>query len=199
MNRTLVTGVNLGGVLLIGFGMFGMPWVSLDGLLAFLTGPMGEQVMDLLGEYVPDTQIVLNIISAIRGPTGWQLATEIPTVTGFLKFLLFAPPLLILVALAALGIGLSAGPQAAVLPGLIQGAGGVIVAVILFLFAGSVRVLGLDPGIFGLFFSAAGVTIDLGFYLSILGLLLLGAGGFLIPQMETPNNRRSPTRRPNRR
>jgi hypothetical protein len=179
MDRGLVIGTNVFGMLFMGVGFFALPWLSLGSLPDMLRSGVGMLEVE-------QVDLLINIVDTVRAPTGWQMATEVPTIGGFLQIVLFVIPLLIPLAGVTLFLALNSAPQAAVLPALIQGAGALLLGILLFLFSGTIRVLGLDPGIFGVPFSLAGVAVGMGFWMCIIGLLVLGAGGFMIPQMEKP-------------
>jgi hypothetical protein len=80
------------GVLLAILGIFMMSWVTTGVLTDFLNGPLGDGLTSLLEtqdvNVIPYLQELLN---SIHGPSGWELATEVPTVGWFLRIVLFLP------------------------------------------------------------------------------------------------------------
>lgn len=196
MRNPAIAALNLGGAVLILIGMFALPWVVLGSLI--------KEFGELVQKYVPnvsEVQLLIQIVNNVSSLTGWDLISVLPTVTGSLKIVLLSP--IGLAGFSLISILLSSLPDLRLgrLAGMIQALASVIIVVFLLMSSSRIRVLGLEPSIFGIPFMITGVTLGSGFWLCLLGLLLVGVGGGLLAQLPAgqPVNRRllgGPTSRP---
>lgn len=171
-------------IICILLSMFVLNWVNVN-ISSIMDTPFVQEMLQVAIEQIDPEQrlgddpsaIIAGYVEMLVSTTGWDLAS-FPSVQGFLRFVLYMP--LGAAMLAVVGLAVSAGnmPSLAVQRiGLVQ----IIIAafslLMLFFFASRIRVFGLDPNLFGLPATLAGISLTTGYYVALLGLVIsIGAG-----------------------
>lgn len=169
-----------GGVLII-VAFFGLSWIRLTGPGRYIPGMntivLPREIADQIGNpVVLDT--IQDMLKGLTRVTGWTLATELPTVDQSLRFVLFFVLAAGLVALLG-GVFAIAGGSAARILGMIQAGWCGLAAVLLFFAMGRIRTFGLDLGVVSPLLGMLGLSVGIGVWATLLG-LLSGVGGSVL-------------------
>ncbi len=191
-----------GGVLII-VAFFGLPWIRLTGIGRYIPGlsttMLPPEITNQIGDpVVLDT--IRDMLNGLTRVTGWILATGLPTVDRGLQFVLFFVLAAGLVALLG-GVLAIAGGSAARILAMIQAGWCGLAAVLLFFAMGRIRTFGLDLGLVSHLLGMLVLSVGIGVWATLLGLLSGVGGGVLLltsSGVTTRNGSRShsvPTRR----
>lgn len=194
-------------IVCIMLSMFVLDWVNVN-VSGIMDTPFVQEMLQVATAQIdPDQRLgdtpsvmITEYMKLLVSTTGWNLAS-FPTVQGFLRFVLYVP--LGVALLAVVGLVAAVGN----LPPLVVqriGLAQIVVAALsflaLFFTASRIRVFGLDPNLFGSPATLAGISLTIGYYVALLGLVIsIGAGVIALQTTSSSTMRRSakkPPRKP---
>ena len=194
-----------GGLVLV--SMFTLSWVDFGTVINLARRLLGGTTLPAeITDRIGNPQLVASIQSVIGTRiTGWTLANDVPTVGEGFQFSLFFIMACGMLAILTGILGLAQTPTAKLLATIQTVASGLGIVTLIFSF-GRIRALGLDPLVIGTALQVIGVSLGMGVWLTLLGLLISAvSAGLLISAVPAASTRRGtrpkprPTRAPRRR
>jgi hypothetical protein len=201
--QTIARSISVGGSLLIFLAMFGLNWVAFGGFDQF-TGSLRDQI-SAIPEGAQFIQ-VLQVLDETVTLTGWDLMNDVPTMGSGMRTILMLAFATGILGLSSAALGMTVGGQVAAMVAIIQAGLGLVSVILLFFTSNRIRFLGFDPRDFGMLggllnvgASFLNLTVGIGFYVCIGGLLLCAVGGGLSIDQSAGGRRRPGTRTAGRR